>query len=256
MKNDGAMNVNEIRPHGLRTTLKLAAGALRLSPPPTPGTGAVSVAQLIDRFRQRSGPSAFTLDALPGKARTTYAARLGALSTNPRLLHQQQINGCGMAAFLFMWMRNDLRNAIQYAIDLFEDGAARIGTLAIQPSADLLRQDYSSLAVRHRGLMPDTADWVMMSALRNGTQPAAPQKFVGDPNQALEAIVLPHELTNWMGATGNYSRVENSANAVLPQQLALIDKLSPDPATDVAVLMHTELLTHAAERRCRQPPAN
>jgi hypothetical protein len=212
------------------------------------------VEDAIRRFEGNAGPSRFVkLGSDPAAVRTEYAGRLRALAANPRLLNQKAMNACGTAAFLFIWLRNNRRDAIQYAIDLFEKGCAQIGTLTIAPNEELLRQDYAFFKREVPEAIPEMVDWVMMSALRNGTQ-AGPIRFLGTLKEGLSAIVMPHEFAEWLQATGNYRVVSNQGNILIQQHLPIWRNLRPRD-TDVAVLTHTRLLTDTTDvtrGECRQ----
>jgi hypothetical protein len=195
----------------------------------------------IEKFQNGSGRSVFALGE-PALARSEYAARLKQLADNPRLLDQRQMNACGMAAFLHIWMKNNPLAVVQYAIDLFEHGRAQIGSLAIAPTKELLEQNYPALALAAGAGMPAMVDWVMMSALRNATQLANP-RFLGTLHEEVEGIVFPHELADWLRATGQYSLVINKANPAIQREFVIEDRMVPDAACDIAVLMHTQMLT-------------
>jgi hypothetical protein len=211
-----------------------------------------TVAQAIAEFRGGSGTSPFTLDPDPVLARSQFATRLEQLAANPRSLNQLQMNACAMAAFLHIWLKNDPLAAVLYAIDLFEHGRARIGSLEIAPTQELLKQSYPALVASGGIGMPAVTDWVMMSALRNGTQLTGP-RFLGTLHEEIEGIVLPHEFADWLRATGVYSTVVDKANAALQREFAVAETLVPDASRDIAMLMHTRMLTDTdIPAACRQ----
>jgi hypothetical protein len=209
----------------------------------------------IRQFEARNGTSLFTLGSDSALVRSQYAQRLRALVGNPRLLHQKVMNACGMAAFLHIWLQVDKAAVARFAIDLFEHGRATIGNLAIEPDQDLLKQSYPELVRTGAEGMPDPVDWVIMSALRNGTQAAGP-RFLGTLHETLSAVVLPQEFADWLQATGKFSAVVNKGNAILQQDFAVAEALQPEANVRyVAVLMHTRMLTTTdIARECRQAP--
>jgi hypothetical protein len=249
---------------------------------PTPTTPPVSTArplpatvtQAIGEFRSRSGTSPFTLGPNSAAIRDAFATRLADLAADPKKFDQSHLMACGMAAFFHVWLKRDPLAAVNYAIDLFEHGRARIGSLQINPNQQLLQEDYSKLvadfgsrasplvALDSHGQtisicrMPDIAEWIMMSSLRNAT-PARLSVFsyLGRPaprktdsgtlrarTQEAEGVVFPDELATWLAATGKYSDVVNKANAVIPQDFSVSQNLFPDNNRDVVMLMHTQML--------------
>lgn len=220
--------------------------------------------EAIQKFQNRSGRSFFNLGSDPATVRAEYAKRLRELRGNPKKLDQKQMNACGMAAFLYILMQVDMLAVIQYAIDLFENGRAKIGNFKIAPGPDLIRKNYANL-LHQAGeqSVPHMVDWLMMSALRNATQPSegnetqsAPPRFLGTLHETLSAIVLPHEFADWLTATGYFAVVTNEARAVFQQDFSVAERLAPEEGSCyVAVLMHTRMLTGPeshSDGACRQ----
>jgi hypothetical protein len=220
-------------------------------------------AQAIAEFSNRSGASPFTLGADSSAIRTAFASRLGELAADPNKFDQHGLMACGMAAFFNVWLKEDALAAVNYAIDLFEHGRGRIGSLQISPNQQLLKQDYSKLVADFINLadpndirIPDTAEWIMMSSLRNST-PArlSPFSYLGRPaprpgdneslraqTQDLEGVVFPDELTTWLTATGIYSDVVNKANPAIRQDFSVSQTLFPDANRNVVMLINTQML--------------
>jgi len=241
------------------------------------------VQQALTSFRRGTGSSPLTLGPDP-QARTAFADRLTRLVDYPWDLNQRGLSACGTAAFLHIWLKRDPASAAQYATDLFEHGHARIGSLDILPSQDLLKQDYQQLYAAYNAKLdqdkldyakkgidyrPDypipefSADWVMISALRDSTRGFG--RFLGIPagdapdtsaaaagyQDELTGMVDPAELQSWLNATGLYSAVVNNTNVPSKRLLSEALALSPDDSRDTVVLMSTQMLkTNLAKRDC------
>jgi hypothetical protein len=227
----------------------LLQGHTTPSTTPTRTSGSVPADAIpdIDNFRNdpHPTPSVFNLGPNPVQARIDFADRLRDLVTDPDKFDQRQLNACGSAAFFHVWLKRDPKAAARFAIDLFEQGHGMIGALDIRASPDLLAQDYMSL-VRTFGAddAPLSADWVMMSAIRDGTRQLP--RFLGVPsnddfnNQT--GFVHPQELCDWLMATGLYSAVVNKANAFGQKNFSDFPNLPLGATRDVFVLIHARML--------------
>jgi hypothetical protein len=209
----------------------------------TGGSGPTSVAQALTQFRGRTGTSPFTLGPDSVAIRDAFATRLGKLAANPREFDQKNLMACGMAAFLHIWLKRDPLAAVNFAISLFEHGRASIGNMPINSDQQLLKQDYPALVSRFPGKIPDIAEWIMMSSLRNATASAMNLgTFLGTPEQKAEGIVFPAEFQTWLRATGIYFDVVNKANPAFQQEFSVAESLFPDNNRDIALLMNTQML--------------
>jgi hypothetical protein len=222
---------------GVGTALpSTSASPAIVTPPP------VTAAEAITRFRGRSGTSIFTLGPNSAQIRADFANRLDALVADPKQFDQKNLNACGPAAFFHFWLKRDPKAAVIYAIDLFEHGSATIGSLEIAPTQDLLKENYAVLPG-----VPPTADWIMLSSLRNATpSPVSPFRFsgvAGDPDQDVAGITFPGELQAWLRATGLYLDVIDKANVAIPQSFSVAETLAPDAVRDIIMLMNTEMLS-------------
>ena len=166
--------------------------------------------------------------------RAEFVKRMMDLVANPRLLDQGNVNACGMAAFLHLWLKRAPDDVAKFAIDLFQHGRAAIGSLDVVPNQDLLKQNYALLPTG----APPVADWIMVSGLRNGTGRPG---FLGRHDDAADGIVFPQELQEWLEATTLYSAVANHANFFEHQTFNDVP-IFPDVTRDVAMLLNTKML--------------
>ncbi|MGD9531118.1 hypothetical protein [Pseudonocardia sp.] len=231
------------------------AGAVSGNAPtstPVGAAGAVapkSAVQIIDDFKNRSGPGKFDLD------RSKVANRLTKLTTadpfgngchttnvvsdtGPRMLDQRGLNVCGVAAFLHVWLKRDPAAVAQFAVELYETGRSRIGGLDVVPHPELLNQS-------HRAIWPTTsgsgesqfaADFMMLSALRDAAN-AFP--FLGHDDEELGGITPPGDVVSWLTATGLYREVRNRTSIVGQRPIEELEELQPNDSRDVVVLLHT-----------------
>ena len=225
-------------------------------PAATPAASVPAAIAAITAFRSPLRNSVFTLtDAATTAAviQTRFADRLEALVKNPRLLHQRSLSACGTAAFLHIWFKRDPGSAVRWALDLFEHGHARIGSLDITPSQDLLKQNYQSLLKTFNVTTPrggtllvippvdEVAEWVMISALRD-TNPVF-GRFLGTPDDHLAGMVRPEDVQGWLAATGLYSGVVNNTNLPAPRNnFSEALCYSPTDNRDVVLLISTRML--------------
>ena len=109
----------------------------------------------------------FESDASPGEwrlDRTAVGLRLHELVENPWSLRQGGHNLCGPAALLGIWLGRDPVAAVTYAVELFRQGHAALGTLEIVASRALRELAYSTTP---RAEQCPQADWMMMAGLRD-----------------------------------------------------------------------------------------
>ena len=230
-----------------------ATGAPATTSTPRPNT----VDGEIQRFLGNSGSSAFTLGP-DSAARKEFADRLKVLADHPRKLQQDGLMACGMAAFIHVWLKTDKLRAVRFAIDLYEHGRGHIGgpanetALPIVVNEGLLNQDYPRLVAEtppDEKILP-SADWLMLSAVRNGTPPVegGNNQFTGATwtsslQQKLAGIVFPHELQGWLRATGQYFDVLNKASVVGQQDPQVAESLLPQAGLrEVIMLMDRNML--------------
>ena len=196
--------------------------------------------RLIDDFQERDDDSPWrSLD------RTEVAQRLIELIVEPELVHQGQLNLCGPAAFYSQWGKRDPVAFANFAIELFESGQGKIGTLAITPSANLLEKSYSEMQIKMGGNITPQADWYLLGALRNSEDLFWQGTFTGDPDEELSALTRPDELASWFTATGLYESVDCRANWMILAGILHAQRLLFIDGSDVTMLLHSNMIAAA-----------
>ena len=203
---------------------------------------------LVEQFLGRAGHGAW-----PGLERRAVGSRLRELLVNPRLFQQGLLNLCGPATFLCMWTGRDPVGFARFAITLFEEGSAAIGSLTIAPSTALLQQDYPALRARMQSDPCPQADWMTMGAIRNNDD--ALFVWTGEPGQGLPGLTLPEELTRWLQATGIYAQVSNEANWATLAGWPHASNLLLFGGQDVALLLNTTAFGRGTARALRNSNA-
>jgi hypothetical protein len=118
--------------------------------------------------------------------------------------------------------------------------------MRIKPSKTLLKADYGVLVAKYATTrpMPPAAEWMTMSAIRDDRNNVLP--YSGKPDSDVAAINMPHEVADWLTATGNYFNVRNETNVVLSKPGAHALGLTPGANHDVALLISVEMLSQSA----------
>ncbi len=192
---------------------------------------------IIGTFASKSDASPWTsLD------RAKVADRLNAIVADSRQVQQGALNLCGPAALFSQWAKRDPVAFANFTTQLYDSGAAQIGSLSVSPGRDLLQADYNAMVPRMGASVSPPADWMILGALRNSTDVFWQGSWQGDPSQKLAALTRPEELAQWLKATGIYASVDNQGNwatcAGIPHALGL----KQYPGTDIALLIHANLM--------------
>src|SRR5262249_6178965 len=118
-----------------------------------------------------------------------------------------------------IWLERDPVPAATFACELLRDGSSSIGSLAVNPSNALLGQNYASVRTAtnsaHPNYMPETADWLLLSALRDSENLLI--DYLGEPGTVrdeLAGMTLPTTLAGWLTATSLFSTIDNNTNVV------------------------------------------
>jgi len=203
--------------------------------PPMRAVSDVNVAlAAVDAFEATGPTVAWGLD------RYDTLQRLRVLLRHPETFEQRGLNACAAAVFYRVWLAHDPVAAADFACRMLRDGSAYIGALAIAPSWKLLGQQYGQLRyatdAAHPGATPETAEWMLMSALRDSENIWF--DYTGEPwtaGDAVAGLTLPSTLASWLTATRLYSTVENVTNLVASADLN--DFLTQNPREDLDVLL-------------------
>jgi hypothetical protein len=148
--------------------------------------------------------------------RTDVADRLKDLVQNPDHLNQGADSLCGPAAFFNVWIADDPKSFARYVFQMYNAGAAPIGTLHVKAGSTLLHQDYQKVLDQIRtnpdfnGIAVPSADWMSMSALRDSENNFF-TAYDGTPAAKWQGGTDPSEIESWLRATGLYSSVRQDS---------------------------------------------
>jgi peptidoglycan hydrolase-like protein with peptidoglycan-binding domain len=171
--------------------------------------------------------------------RATVAAGIAERITNPDGSQQGGNGLCTTAAFINVWAQDAPDSYAAFATALFDRGAANIapsqsgGGLRIAASSALLAADYPAIATRmaaKRFAVPNQADWMVMSAIRDSTNSIV--KFTGDPDNWVSSVLgdgaSPFgDLDSWLRNAGAWSAVVDDANVILTASVDQAKLLEP-----------------------------
>jgi peptidoglycan hydrolase-like protein with peptidoglycan-binding domain len=171
--------------------------------------------------------------------RTTVAAGITALVSNPDGAQQGGNGLCTTAAFINVWAQDAPDSYAAFAAALFDNGAANIapnqggGGLTITASNALMAADYGAIVSRMtaKGFpAPSQADWMVMSAIRDSTNNIVP--FTGDPDDWVSSTLgdgaSPFgNLDSWLRNAGAWISVVDAANVLLTASIDEAKLLDP-----------------------------
>jgi hypothetical protein len=199
---------------------------------------------IIAEFAASDGAGAWaTLD------RATVAERLATLiaptgenenGDGYRSLSQAGLNLCGPAALLVMAMGRDPVAVARYATELFDNGTGSIGGFTVTANTDLLGSDFNEMS--GRGSIASQAEWMMLSAIRNDTEPFWQPDWTGDPDQEFAGMTRPEELAEWLRQTGIWSDVTDNGRWASNPGIPDATSIGMFEGTDTAVLLHANLI--------------
>lgn len=172
----------------------------------------------------------------------TTVARLRTLVVHPEMLHQKGLNACGPAVFFRMWLARDPLGAATFGYRMLKSGSADIGPITVTPRGGLLGQSYANLRNTFGNKLPETADWMLLSALRDSENLLVP--YSGEPGTLQDmagGITLPSTLRWWLESTNIYSSVVDRTSLFTSDWQSL-QALNPSPIADVALLMNAAFM--------------
>jgi hypothetical protein len=180
--------------------------------------------------------------------RAATVQRIRTLVQHPDRLHQARLNVCGPAAFFRVWFARDPVAAAEFSCNLLRDGSATVGSLTVAPKAMLKAQDYAAIRAASEAAqphsMPETADWMLLSALRD-SENVIP--YMGDPNSAFEwaaAVTLPMTLASWLRATNLYASLSDETSIVAAPNMPRLLSFIPTSNVDIILLVSSAFNAH------------
>lgn len=216
----------------------------------------VVVKDLIKQFKESNDYGYFRLD------RVKVADRLTELVNEPTKIQQGSLNLCGPAAFFELLIKRDTLAFVQYAISLYNNGVGKIGNLTIKPRHNLKNQDYLESVIqgtvnrmKNKGIkltkgnmdrfIPPSADWMVMSSLRDETNLIL--EFKGTLEEEIAGITLLRELENWLKETSLYQSIFIDASWIQFKGINHAKKLKPNHNKDVILFINSRMLNKNVE---------
>lgn len=167
----------------------------------------MSVASLINNFAAGTSAGAF-----PHIRRVDVVAGLNDRMADPWKQNQGTASLCGPSAFLYCLMHDRPEIYVQYVIDLFEKGKAKIGSLEIHPSEKCRRYSPNPNDIA-------AVDWIALASLRDSENSVFDYSSVKD---TASGITMPHSMAAWFRAAG-YGHVKNVTNVFFTKGRSDID---------------------------------
>jgi hypothetical protein len=160
-----------------------------------------------------------------------------------RSLQQASLNLCGPAALLVLAMGRDPVAVANYATELFETGTGSVGNFTVTASEELRGVDFAEMSTR--GAIASQAEWMMLGAIRNDTEPFWQPDWTGDPDQELAGMSRPEEVADWMRKTGIWSDVVDEGKWASNPGIPNATDIEMTPGKDVAMLIHANLISES-----------
>ncbi|USQ85734.1 hypothetical protein NFX46_19395 [Streptomyces phaeoluteigriseus] len=196
----------------------------------------------VEEFRTQSDQSVSW-----GLNRNDVIQRLKALLQAPNLLDQRGLNACAPAAFFRVWLARDPVAAAAFTCQMLRHGSSTIGSLTVDPDADLTGQDYSTLRAdtnaQHPNAMPESTDWMLLSALRDSENIYF--DYLGQPytlGDSVAGLTLPGTLAGWLSATHLYSSVSDNTTLLGPADLPPLLDLIPTSNVDILLFVNANAI--------------
>jgi hypothetical protein len=194
---------------------------------------------VIDNFESNdTAPIAWQLD------RAATLNRLRSLIQIPNEFNQRGLNACGPAVFFRVWLARDPVAVATFACGLLRDGRAQIGALSVAPSWKLLGQNYALLRATidsaHPGATPETAEWMLLSALRDSENIWF--DYAGEPyslGDAIAGMTLPGTLAGWLSATGLFQSVADETSVIQGTDPARLLSMIPTSNIDIILFVNS-----------------
>ncbi len=96
---------------------------------------------------------------------------------------------------------------------------------------------------------------MMLSAIRNATEPFWQPEWEGDPDQMLAGLTRPEELADWMRLTGIWSGVEDAGRWASNPGIPNATSLLVAEGTDTAMLVNSNLVRESQVLDSSRRPA-
>jgi hypothetical protein len=156
----------------------------------------------------------------------------------PEHQHQRDASLCGPAAFFYCLLNYKPELYVQYVIDLFTTGKARLGSLKVEPSL--------SCRAYQPGDQIAAVDWIALASLRDSENTVMSYSSVGDQTSG---ITRPSTIANWLRAVG-YQAVRDDTNYYFCKGRKEVDGFNRDVqiSRDVCLLINANMLINGKTR--------
>lgn len=161
--------------------------------------------------------------------------RIRALQSNADLFNQGAMGLCTAAAFYHHIIQRNPLAFSEFAYALYGAGKGALGSLKVEAGTNLRHADYPTLA-SGSGNFPPQAEWMLMSALRDGKNWIL--DFTGGLNEADAIATSVSELSGWYKATGFYSDVTFSEE----RSVSAIKALKKDAKSQLALFIRVNII--------------
>lgn len=246
-KGTGKSQVSLERKEGGSSEAVKISQSTSATPAPGPGDGATSTTT-IGKKSTKAEALAHIATAKASKATSPWKidrgellTRLEELINTPRLVNQANLNLCGPAAFLRVWVARDPLSVARFACELYDTGKSKINGYKVEPDSDsLLAEDYAALAQTHGPGFTPPAEWMVMGAIRDAEN--FWNDYEGKPDEDVAAATTPGEVEEWLEATKLYAKVNDEGNFYLTKGVSHALALKPGPSRDVILLINAHML--------------
>ena len=212
---------------------------------PNPVTDKPKALVKIQAFRSEKKDSAWHSSL----ARDKVADGLTTLVNLPDGIDQGVFGFCGPAAFFNVWFNRDPLAATNFAVKLFNNGSASIGSREIEPGHflhgdDIRQSDYSAIekAVNAKGnLMLPPAEWMIMGSYQDTNNSWFKGDFEGSPDETDELGVSASDTAAWLNATGLFSNVRDESSTA-PLKVEHLTGLVPNVNREILLLITAHLV--------------
>ena len=201
---------------------------------------------LITKFEMRNQKNSH----YPHIKKRDLARELRARVETPSLIDQGDASLCGPAAFLYILVKSRPVMFVQYVIDLYEKGEARLGMIHVKPSRKCKKFNINININAKNSNKPGQqciagCDWIALASLRDSENKVLKYDTVKDQ---VSGITLPCRLKKWFKSTG-FNAIEKDTKIVFDEnhknllRMAALQK----QGYEVIVFINSNLLSRSAK---------
>lgn len=207
---------------------------------PKPHSQALAlVSNKINSFSLATSSSA---PAFPNFPKNKIVVSLYQRIATPQKIDQNPASLCGPAAFFYILARFFPDVYVQAAIDLYQRGETKIGSLSIKPSTTAKSMTQAKLVGSYTTM--DEVDWLLLASLRDSENDIFNYDSVKDE---FPGITMPGQLAEWYRKIGARD-VINDTNVVFSKSINKILKTqqNKDNGYSVCLFVNMNILVRSA----------